>query len=215
MDDVTKHMQALERFKDLLKLSDLLIGDVKDAVMIIDINIPSRQRNYVRTVFAMIEGALNVMCRIIFEAKDLDRWKLSEEEIDTIADSISFFKQDTAKKKKKKSFKPLSERIKVAFKISNRLLKEDCNMDFAGKDWDNFKKTMQIRNRLSHPKTSNDLEITKEEIRLTDLTRDWFRFGVEKFIMAFMKYRERKIQALKKKKQFSLNSPQRSQRAQR
>jgi len=188
MDEVARHKQALERFKDLLALAELLMEDVTDAAKNIDTNNPSRQRNYVRTVFAMIEGALNAMCRAILEEKDIAGWGLSADEIEVLSDSILFFRQGTTGRRKQRQFKPLVDRIKVAFAVSRRMLKEDCGMDFTGKDWDSFRKTMAIRNRLSHPKQSSDLEMTNEDIELTHVARDWFRFGVKRFFIASNNY---------------------------
>jgi hypothetical protein len=188
MVDLKRYEKALERFEDLLTLAEVLMTDVTDTEKKIDTHNPSSKRNYVRSVFAMVEGGINAICSTILEAKDMAGWVLSADEVDTLSDSTFFFNQNAIMTGKRRRFAPLLKRIKVAFAISRKMMNEDCGMDFTGKDWNRFRKALEIRHRLSHPKQSIDLEISNGDIALTDAARDWFRLGVQRFFKTIKNY---------------------------
>jgi hypothetical protein len=78
-DDPRPHA-LLSRLLDVQKLTELLIGDVMEAVGAIDWRRPSTKRAYIRTVFALVEGAQSGMSTYLLEGQGAYGWELTNEE---------------------------------------------------------------------------------------------------------------------------------------
>lgn len=60
---------------------------------------------------------------------------------------------------------PLTASIRLCTKLARRL-DEDLTISFDDSDWQDFRSFIKIRNRLTHPKTTDDLKISSGEARL-------------------------------------------------
>jgi len=82
-------LQALlSRLLDVQRLTELLIGDVMEAVEGIDYRRPSTKRAYTRTVFALVEGAQSGMSAYLLEGQGPYGWELTSEETRVLWDAV-------------------------------------------------------------------------------------------------------------------------------
>jgi hypothetical protein len=78
------------------------------------------------------------------------------------------------------------------FKVGGKIFGRDSAADFGGKGFQAFARAGKIRDRLAHPKRSSDLTVSDDDLRDTDLARDWFRaVAKEWFEVAVVQLRSR------------------------
>jgi len=51
----------------------------------------------------------------------------------------------------------------------------DCSTFFADNGWNDFKKSAKIRNRITHPKSEEDILISEEDMKIVESASVWFQ----------------------------------------
>ncbi len=127
------------------------------------------RRVSIRALFAMIEG-------LSFSMKDVVRSTLSELP-EAAAAKLGFGRADLAilheesytlkdngSVKAGTSFMKLIPNLRFAMSSYARLLTVSFTPDCTAPGWLAFKDLVSIRNRITHPKKTNDLEVTDEDL---------------------------------------------------
>jgi hypothetical protein len=175
---VSAHLGDLgETFSILSKDCEAILERIQDDPQPLD------YRSYVRSLFALIESILYSQKQL---AKHVDTalkattpvWAdvagLSQLELLAI-DEKAFQIKDDGSVRAADSF----IRFKQNFKLSFVVLAKCCGSDFRPTydkniGWDSLLKALSVRDRLMHPKSVKDLEVTPSEFRDAQRASDWF-----------------------------------------
>lgn len=112
-----------------------------------------RYRCYVRTVFSCIEAlSFNIKRLALFGYRESDK---------------------SIKEKAKPEYKKLingklsvEDKIKYSFRLFSKTHSSySYNIEPRNKNWDNFIKAINIRHRVTHPKTKKDFYLTRKDIK--------------------------------------------------
>jgi hypothetical protein len=121
------------------------------------------KRNLVRAAFAAIEGFL---------------WKLQGELLNTaLGNELSeaergYLREDVpwltekGEVKTKTSKTTLKQRVYLTAKLVARM-RPECVVDLNAEAWHDLLRSLDLRHRLTHPKTVEDMEVSQEELRQT------------------------------------------------
>lgn len=170
----------LTRLLDVKALVEELVHDVRLAAESVGPQRPGAQRAYVRAVFAMVEGTLSGMASYLLEGRSLGGWQLTDEEVRVLCDAVPHASAERPDAKRA----TLTELTKLTFKAGRRIFGNECPADFGGKGFATFRETINVRDRLMHPKLRADLIVSVDELAKVDQARDWFRFGAQAFFNA-------------------------------
>lgn len=143
---------------------------------------PLDYRSYMRSLFALIESTMYSQKQL---AKHVDTalkatpiWSdiagLSQLELLAI-DEKTFQINDDGSVKATDSF----IRFRQNFKFSFVVLGKCCGSDFRppydkSKGWDSLQKTLKVRDKLMHPKSVKDLDVTPTEFKDAQRASNWF-----------------------------------------
>lgn len=129
------------------------------------------KRDFVRTSFAAIEGAvwsfreqIRALATSTEELSDAERTVLSE---------IAYSVDKTGRLSPQAKFLTLPAAIRLCARIGQRIAPA-ANMDFAGAGWQNFTLAIDIRNRITHPKSLDDLNLTDRDLNTCAGALHWF-----------------------------------------
>lgn len=75
---------------------------------------------------------------------------------------------------------PTAVRLVVA---QTQIICPELAVDFAGTGWSNFRRAVSIRNRITHPRPENDLNVSDEELHAVASGLSWLAATIE-YIMA-------------------------------
>jgi hypothetical protein len=120
------------------------------------------RRNYVRTVFAAIEGSTHGMKRVILHHQKFWRSKLD-------ADHLEFLTDATGKR-----FPSFRDNIKSTFKLFAKIHGFACQANFRCNGWSALVEAAEIRDRLMHPKSSRDLDVSRDDLAKIQEAADWY-----------------------------------------
>lgn len=133
------------------------------------------RRTVVRTFFAAVEG-------------EIHQWKRQALLLETVGiaqlddGQRSILKEETYDLKENGSVKsrPLFTKTDQSLRFCINLINDAVNAGYEldlGEDnrWNSFKQAIGIRNRLMHPRSSDELEVTDDEVSVVRDAIAWFR----------------------------------------
>lgn len=128
------------------------------------------RRDFVRTVFAAIEGWIFDYRQGVQESLGNIR-DLSPAEEAAFAEA-TYALSETGKLRKQTRFFPMT----AMFRFATRLVEQECGqsiVDFSSAEWQKFGEATVIRNRVTHPKGIDDLHISLDEIATVQAAYEW------------------------------------------
>jgi putative transposon-encoded protein len=132
-------------------------------------------RLYVRTVFAFVEGIIQVMksSALVYDEIN-DPHLLTPEEITLLREEeVQIGNSGQVEIKKKKI--PLLPNFEFAVITYAKVKRREVALDKSGEGWQRFQSAVKIRNKLTHPHAKQDLRVTDEEMAIVEMAMKFFR----------------------------------------
>lgn len=139
-----------------------LLFDVEDALQRQTSNdIPTHRRGLIRTLIAAVEGMAWVyrehILAIATEMEEIsDREKTALSEVVVAVD-------EQGRISEQKRYLSTIATIRLTTRLARKFTL-NCDPDFGDGGWSDLRETFALRNRLSHPKRSMDLQISSEDV---------------------------------------------------
>jgi hypothetical protein len=130
-------------------------------------------RALVHSLFSFIEGLLFHIGYILREADACGRIRLSERDKTNIDRNVPPTFEYYGNYHKKRKHSGFADYFKFVFKTFYKYFCPINELCFQGKDWPNFLDVIEIRNRITHPKTPLDLNINDAEQEKIDQSINW------------------------------------------
>lgn len=131
------------------------------------------RRNFVRAVFAAIEGSLSVLKTQVLEEWYAGRYTPSRGEAALLRDE-AYDVTESGKPRAKPSFLPIQRNIRFTLAVFARAHGISLQPNCSGRGWQALRQAVETRNRITHPKASTDLSISRGEVELTTEAYTWF-----------------------------------------
>jgi hypothetical protein len=140
------------------------------------------RRAYIRSMFAMIEGSIWVLKQTVLHAPTADGKpkRLSIAEYALLSDK-SFELKNNGETKEQTKYLKLPENFKFTFNILSKSFGIKFDLGIGSTAWQNFLKAQEIRNRITHPKTAAEFEVSNAEILVCTEACSWFNELIANF----------------------------------
>ncbi|MDQ1611481.1 MAG: hypothetical protein QOG00_1412 [Pyrinomonadaceae bacterium] len=165
-----------EEIDDFERMISSLIGDIKISLRYLT-EVEANQfwrRTYIRTVFAFIEALIFHIKRVLLRVYDAGIVEFSPEELAMLREE-SYDLSDKGDVVTQQKFIPLTKNLKFICKAYVRYTKSNYTLKVDDSGWDSFKKSIDIRNRLTHPKSASDLDVSDDDIKVVERADNWFK----------------------------------------
>lgn len=174
---VQEHMDAkVEAFRALV---DPLTHDVLQAATLLKRSDSQfARRTYCRTVFSLMEGVLFALRywelqTIEFSAGTMLRFARTDAER-TLLREIEYNLEDNGTLKERPRFQQFLPYLRFTLNTC-RAWKV---VDYSGSGWHAMRRAQEVRNRITHPKRPEELDISDEDLEQTRLAARWFNDAV-------------------------------------
>lgn len=146
------------------------------------------RRAYIRSLFSLIEGSIWVLKQTVLHAPVSEGHvkKLSAAEYALLSDKTYDLKRNGQPKEQAKFLK-LPENIKFTFYVVERYFGVKIDLEVGKEHWNKFLEAQKIRNRIAHPKTSSEYEVSDSEIAACKEACSWFNKLVADFFSGLVK----------------------------
>lgn len=173
-----------ERFK----VFDVLHRDIESLLVVYRYDWTSQplRRLFVRTCWSMIEGEVFCLKQFTLRACELGNKSLSADEHVFLSESRVVVNEEGGAILKYAYGGTLSN-LKQTLKITQSKFELDWTPNFGVQDWEKLRCSLELRDRITHPKTIAELAISDSEL---DLHRDafaWFLDAFQQLEKSFMR----------------------------
>jgi hypothetical protein len=134
---------------------------------------PFWRRTLVRTLFAGIEGISYRLKQVAFIVAEYHSIELSKAEKALISEE-SYDLTDKGEAIIKKAKLRTAENLLFSLKIAARSAHSTCEVDKNSEGWKAFKEASKIRDRITHPKNLQDLNVSDSELDVIRTAASWF-----------------------------------------
>ncbi len=169
-------------------LIDVLLDDVLRAArrLRVDSDDGSSRRDAIRSVFAAIEGTQWELQRYLLDSAE---HVFSEAERAFLRD-VAFTISENGQVKEARAKLSLKQRTRFSARIVTRL-HPSCSVDFESPQWSHLLSSLDVRDRLTHPKNRRDLDVSADELAAAIGGLTWYLGSVAGKIMdGVREYRE-------------------------
>jgi hypothetical protein len=167
------YIELMDNLKELTSMMLVLGRDCDEQYSAIESNDNQMHRRaYVRSVFAFIEGILHRMKRTAFHVGNAVGSLLIAEMV--MIDGASFDINDKGEVVARPVFIKFLNNVKFGFRVYSKSVGSSFELSLDGVGWQKLRDALKVRDRLTHPKVSTDLEVTDAEVEATKKAFDWF-----------------------------------------
>lgn len=125
------------------------------------------RRTYIRAVFALIEGNINVMSDVVLKAALRGEIILSEGDMESL-------KQERQHNgKTRPSYHKLCDRLGEVCAAFARLNGSDFVLNKNSRGWTDFLEAIQVRNDIMHPKSTESFHVSDTRFGQVQRARSW------------------------------------------
>lgn len=133
------------------------------------------RRAYVRSVFAMIEGTLWVLKQTVLnaqpEAGEVKPFTLSEY---ALLSEITYSLKSNGESREHPKYLRLPENLRFVFTVIAKYFDPELKLAVGTRAWEDFLAAHAVRNRITHPKTPEEFDVSDAEIAICKKTTAWF-----------------------------------------
>lgn len=168
--------EILKKARNIDSLFRTLVGDVIEAAGIWEQRGDElSHRLYVRTVFAAVEGIIQVMksAALLFDGLNEPR-TLSPEETALLKEEDPQIVHGGSVEIRKKRISLLPN-FEFALHTYARVRHQNAKIDKRGAGWQSLQQAIRIRDRLTHPHTLEDLSVSVAELQVVEKAMEFFR----------------------------------------
>ncbi|MBA2113245.1 hypothetical protein [Bremerella alba] len=140
-------------------------------------------RMLIRAIFSTIEGVVYCMKQIAASSRDLDE-QLTLEEL-LICKEVGIDLKNNGKIKDSRMRLRFAPNLRFAFAILSKVLAPSFSLDTSKEGWNCMIRSVEVRNRITHPKNASDLVLTPEELSTALTAYLWFNQQNEVMISLF------------------------------
>lgn len=166
------------------KLSSILLIDIERAnkSYLASPKSQTAARNLVRIIFASIEGQTFALKQWSLNTYRLKN-KIAQPGELALLEDVSYELNESGNIKKRTLRLPTAANVRFAFESMARA--HDINFEFNSESlgWKSLKNALQVRHRLTHPKSSWDLLLEKDDVNEAIVASAWFNVTVLEILM--------------------------------
>ena len=140
------------------------------------------RRVYVRTLFATIEAD-------VFQRKQLallghgKTHTFDSSELAVLRE-LQFNVQHSGEIVESPKYIPLPANYRLSFKLAAKVIGSRFQLDCSRQEWQDFVYCVGVRNRITHPKTAQDIVVTVQDLKRARSVADWCHGNMPDFLLA-------------------------------
>lgn len=153
----------------------------------------SARRAYVRVMLSFIEGMSHAIKDLLIAADREKRLSLSLPEVFVLRE-VQFEVDGKARARAVRRPLRTKDGVRFLLKLLGRVAQPPFEPQFGDDGWRAFSEAIEIRNRVTHPRSREDLWLTDKDLDVVDRAVLWFEDETEKFLITMKPRRKDEAQ---------------------
>lgn len=157
-------------------LLELLFQDLEESVQELNKGDSSQRqrRNFFRESFSIIEGCVWAWKQVCLDIRIIGDVEYEAAELLMLQDQGFELTEKGRVKIRDDKHVPLKNNIRFTILMLEKLTGKAAAIDFSDRRWDSFQASIKVRHRITHPKSTESLEITDSEFEDLGHAIEWF-----------------------------------------
>ncbi len=170
--------EDVERLRPLVG-EDVAISDGEEA----------NRRFYVRAVFALVEAVVEQHKRLLLDLAERGAVRLTSAVREALSEQAPLVK-DNGSVVYREQYLQLERKLRAVYRAAEETFGEPLAVSFGDNDWRSFRAALNVRDRITHPKTYQDCHVDGGALDTVNLGHDWFRTLNNEFVRVAREHRE-------------------------
>src|SRR2546421_5319446 len=185
---------SLGALAELQEIQEVLFSDVKACTETLSMQSSAfGRRAYVRAMFAYVEGTIFSLKQVALIDADEAGINLTRAELSFLLEE-SYQLTDTGKAEARHNYGVrLAPNIRFVFNLVARIYNLAYELKVNDSGWSSFREALEIRNRLTHPKTAADTVVSHNDFLLASQAFIWFQRNYTVLILSIIERLRSKI----------------------
>jgi hypothetical protein len=149
----------------------------------------ANRRFYVRAIFSLIEAVVEQHKRLLLDLAKRNIIILTSSVIGALSERAYVVNQNGTVGERKQ-YLQLKRKLRAVYRAAGEAFNQPLDTDFGDQGWQAFCEALDIRDRLTHPKTFDDCHVDEEALNTVDSGHTWFRNLNNEFVKVARKHRE-------------------------
>lgn len=174
---------------ELLNLSHVLQGDAVQnyQAMLADYENQVNRRSFVRSCWAYVEAVTFSVKQYTFSVCQMGTVNISQDDHAFLGDMLVVVDVEGNIQIQRDPTKTLAN-VKRTFRLSAQIFGVDWKPNFGSKGWENLRDSLQIRHRLTHPKSVAEVMVSSNDIQIQKDGIDWFVDCFHEYLESILKH---------------------------
>ena len=139
------------------------------------------RRVYVRSIFALIEALVEQHKRLVLHLANRHVVTLLPGVHDALSERVYTIK-DNGAVAEREQYLQLWRKLRAVYRAAGEGFGEALAVEFGDQGWQAFQAAIIVRDRLTHPKTFEDCQVTEEDLNTVDAAEAWYRGVNHEFV---------------------------------
>lgn len=186
-----------DRLEEIQGMAHVLLEDVRRLSIQLDDRLTStdltgeqsgQRRDYVRAVFALIEAIVEQHKRLLLDLGKRGVVTLGLGIAEALTEQIYVVK-DNGAVAPRDQYLQLKRKLRVVYKTAGESFRQDLAVRFDDAGWEQFGSAIEIRDRITHPKTYADCQIEDGDLQVVKAAEQWFKQVDNEFVRVAREHR--------------------------
>ena len=147
-----------------------------------------RRRAFTRTLIAYVEAQTHALKGLAILMHEGNPLTFTRAELAMLYEEQYFLKENGGAVQKQRLMR-LPENVRFSFEVHAKAFQSDFALDTSSAGWESLRSAIKIRNRITHPKSSADVEISDNDINCLRKAKDWYSYSAIEALLAANKPR--------------------------
>jgi len=170
LEEIQGMTRVLTRDVSLLGQS---LGDRSISVAVTEAQEAGR-RSYVRAVFALVEAVIEQHKRLLLDLDDRGLILLAPG-LHAVLSEREFGVKDNGTVMQRERYLDLLRKVRAVYRAASDVFGQTLNVRFDAAGWVSFRSAIQVRDRITHPKSFQDCDVDAGALNAVDQGHAWFR----------------------------------------
>lgn len=186
-----------DRLEEIQGMTRVLSGDVErvrpllgDRSMSADVSEEQEgnRRFYVRAIFALIEAIVEQHKRLLLDLTARQVTSLAPGVAEALSEK-SFVVKDNGDVSQRDQFLQLERKLRAVYRASATCFQKELSVNFGDGGWESFRAALDIRDRITHPKSFEECHVEGDDLETIDRGHAWFRALNTEFVRVAREHR--------------------------
>ncbi len=164
-----------------------LLGERSIQAAVTEVKAANR-RFYVRAVFSLIEAVVEQHKRLLLDLVVREMINLPPGVKEALAEKAYFVKENGTVGEREQ-YLQLERKLRAVYQAAAEAFEQPLQTTFGDHGWQSFQAALDIRDRLTHPKTFEDCDVDEGDLETVDQGHTWFRELNNEFVRAARAHR--------------------------